>query len=464
MPTFALIDGNSFYASCQVAFDPSLKNRPVVVLSNNDGCVVAANSHAKALEAGVNQQYGRGGFQAARSDSMMFQPYFKVANRLKKHKTAVFSSNYELYADMSQRMHAIIGQFSPHHEIYSIDESFLDLSSQPIKNLTEYGLAIKQRVGQWIGIPVAVGIAPSKTLAKLANHIAKSQNHLNGVLDYGALSPERQMALLKTVKVGKVWGVGKQLSAQLEARQIFTAYDLQQACPKWVRKQFSVNVARTVQELNGQACFQLNEAHPNKQQIVSSRSFGQLLTNYDFMKQAVASYAAIAAAKLRQQNSVCKSISVSITTHKHKLNQAQYRNVYNIPLIYPTDNSVLLTKMAIRALRHIWRDGFAYQKASVTLTGLSDKGALQTDLFAPDPKFSGNLQSDKLMQVMDQLNLKMGRETLQLANSGLKQQENWKMNRASMSPRYTTHWSELLKVRATPQAYRLVGEANIVRS
>ena len=450
MPTFALIDGNSFYASCQMVFDPSLQNRPVVVLSNNDGCVVAANSQAKALEAGMSQQYGQGGYHAARSDSMMFQPYFKVTAFLKQHHAAVFSSNYELYADMSQRMHTIIGQFSPHQEIYSIDESFLELSTLPIKNLTEYGQQIKQRVNQWIGIPVAVGIAPSKTLAKLANHIAKKQMNLNGVLDYASLPAETQAALLKTIKVGKVWGIGKRLSQQLEAKQILTAYDLQQACPKSIRKQFSVNVERIVQELNGQACLLLNETHPNKQQIVSSRSFGQLVTELDFMQQAVASYTATAAAKLRQQNSVCKRISVFITTHKYKPDHPQYRNVYQIPLIYPTDNSVLLTKMAIRALKHIWLNGYQYQKASVTLSELSDKGALQIDLFADNPQFSGNPRSDKLMKVMDTLNLSMGKGTIQLANSGL-QQQTWRMNRNLMSPRYTTQWPDLLRVKATPE-------------
>jgi len=447
MPTFALIDGNSFYASCQMVFDPSLQKRPVVVLSNNDGCVVAANALAKSLDQQQSRHFGEGGYHAARSDSMMFQPYFKVAPLLKQHNTAVFSSNYELYADMSQRMHTIIGQFSPHQEIYSIDESFLELSSLCIENLSDYGQQIKQRVRQWIGIPVAVGIAPSKTLAKLANHLAKKQPDLNGVLDFTTLSKSTQTALLKTVKVGSIWGVGKRLSQQLEANQILTAYDLQQACPKAIRKQYSVNVERIVQELNGQACLLLNETHPNKQQIVSSRSFGNLVTDYDSMKQAVASYTATAAEKLRKQKSRCKRLSVFITTHKHKADKPQYRNVYQIPLIYPTDNSVLLSKMAIRALDHIWLAGYEYQKAAVTLSELSDKGALQTDLFAPNPKFSGNPQSDKLMQVMDQLNLKMGRNTVSLANTGLQQQNRWKMNRNLMSPRYTTQWGELLRVK-----------------
>lgn len=447
MPTFALIDGNSFYASCQIAFQPALQNRPVVVLSNNDGCIVAANAHAKALDQKLVRSLGSGGYHAARTNSMMFQPYFKVAKLLKQHNAAVFSSNYELYADMSQRMHDIIGQFSPHQEIYSIDESFLELSTLPIENLSDYAQQIKQRVHQWLGLPVAVGIASSKTLAKLANHLAKKQPNLNGVLDFGALSPGTQSALLKQVKVGQVWGVGKRLSQQLESRNILTAYDLQQACPKSIRKQFSVNVERIVEELNGQACFSLHETHPNKQQIISSRSFGQLVEQYDLLKQAVASYTATAAHKLRQQNSVCKRLSVFITTPPFQTDRPQYRNLYQIPLIYPSDNSVLLSKVAIKALNHIWKPGYAYQKAAVTLSDLSPKGALQTDLFAPNPRYSGNPKSDQLMQVMDELNHKMGKGTLNLANCGLQQQNLWRMNRKLMSPRYTTRWNELLTVR-----------------
>lgn len=447
MPIFALIDGNSFYASCQIAFQPALQNRPVVVLSNNDGCIVAANGHAKALDQKLVRSLGSGGYHAARANSMMFQPYFKVAKLLKQHNAAVFSSNYELYADMSQRMHHIIGQFSPHQEIYSIDESFLELSTLPIDNLSDYAQQIKQRVHQWLGLPVAVGIASSKTLAKLANHLAKKQPNLNGVLDFESLSHNTQSLLLKQVKVGQVWGIGKRLSQQLEAKHIHTAYDLQQACPKSIRKQFSVNVERIVAELNGQACFSLHETHPNKQQIISSRSFGQLVESHALMKQAVASYTATAAQKLRQQNSVCKRISVYITTPPFQTDRPQYRNLCQIPLIYPSDNSALLSKVAIKALNQIWKPGYAYQKAAVTLTDLSEKGALQTDLFAPNPRYSGNPKADQLMQVMDELNHKMGKGTLNLANCGLQQQTRWRMNRNLMSPRYTTRWNELLIVR-----------------
>lgn len=448
MPLFALIDGNAFYASCQIAFQPALAERPVVVLSNNDGCIIAANAHAKALDAQLSQRFGVSGYRAATAQSMMFQPYFKVAKLLKQHNTAVFSSNYELYADMSQRMHRVIGQFSPHQEIYSIDESFLELSSLPIGHPSDYGQQIRQRVRQWLGLPVAVGIAPTKTLAKLANHLAKQSLSFNGVLDWSALPTPTRSAWLKQVKVGKVWGIGKQLSQQLEAQGIHSAYDLQQACPKSIRKRFSVQVERIVLELNGQSCFALNQNPSAKQQIVSSRSFGQKVTDYTSMQQAVASYTATAAHKLRQQGSVCQRLSVTIATSPFQSGQPHYRNTRLIPLIYPTDNSVLLSKMALKALKRLWRPGLEYHKAAVTLSELSPKGALQTDLFAPDPRYSGNPKADRLMQLMDDLNLKMGQGTLNLANSGLTQTHRWKMNRNLMSPRYTTQWNELLRVKA----------------
>ncbi|WP_019557556.1 Y-family DNA polymerase [Thiomicrorhabdus arctica] len=458
MKKYALVDGNSFYASCEIAFNPALKSRPVVVLSNNDGCIVAANHLAKQLDHYLKQPFERGGYHAAQKDSMMFQPYFKVARLLKKHNTAVFSSNYELYADMSQRMHAISAQFAPRQEIYSIDESFLDFSNLIKDDLTLYAQQLKQTVFQWIGIPVAVGIGASKTQAKLANHLAKKSSHCMDVLDLTCLSQERQDALYKTVKVGKVWGIGKQLSQKLESQNIVTAYDLKYSDPKTIRQQFSVNVERTLLELNGQACFPFHE-HTlaklsdnyaekinEKKQIISSRSFGKLVEHFDDMRQAVASYTAVAAEKLRGQKGACQMITVYITTPPYRENVLQYQNQISLPLIYPSDSTVLLSKMSLRALKKIWKPGFQYLKASVSLSQINPKGAIQTDLFAPNPHYSGNQKSDALMLVMDQMNHRMGKGSLQLANSGLHQQ-SWKMNRNLMSPRCTTRWNELQTVK-----------------
>ena len=447
MPIYALVDGNSFYASCQIAFAPHLQNRPVVVLSNNDGCIVAANQIAKDLEKKLQQQpnYGNGGYHAARPQSMMFQPYFKVAALLKKHNTVVFSSNYELYADMSQRMHAITAEFARRQEIYSIDESFLDLTQVPAADLTSHAQQLKKRVKQWIGIPVAVGIGHSKTQAKLANHLAKKIDGFEGVLDLTTLPQETVNALYKKVKVDHVWGIGKRLSQQLQAQHILTAYDLKHADIKTLRKRFSVNMERTVRELNGEACLGFHETPDDKQNIVSSRSFGQLVETFELMRQAVSSYTATAAAKLRAQGSVCQRISVSITTPPFQTQRPQYRNQITLPLIYPTDSTVLLTKMAHRALQQIWQPGFQYHKASVMLSHIQPKSALQVDLFAPNPQFSGNPKSDRLMQTIDHLNRQMGRHTIQLASNGLNKNQ-WQMNRKLMSPRYTTRWEDLLTI------------------
>ncbi len=447
MPIYALVDGNSFYASCQIAFQPWLKSRPVVVLSNNDGCIVAANQIAKDLEKQLTapRDYGLGGYRAANSDSMMFQPYFKVAPLLKKHNTVVFSSNYELYADMSQRMHAITAEFANRQEIYSIDESFLDFTHIPKQQLSKHALTLKQRVWQWIGIPVAVGIGRSKTQAKLANHLAKKIPHFNGVLDLSSMHETTLNTLYKQVKVGSIWGIGKRLSKQLIANGMITAYDLKTANIKTLRKQFSVNLERIVLELNGEACLEFHQTPDDKQNIVSSRSFGVLVNDFNAMREAVSSYTATAAEKLRDQNSCCQLLTVWITTPPHQKRYPQYRNQYSIPLIYPTDSTILLTKIAHKALKQIWREGYHYQKASVMLSKIQHKSALQTDLFAPDPQFSGNPKSDQLMNTLDQLNRKMGKQTIQLASSGL-QQKTWRMNRRLMSPRYTSRWEELLRI------------------
>lgn len=444
MPLFALVDANSFYASCEIAFQPSLEKRPVVVLSNNDGCIVAANKIAKDLANQQNLNYGSGGYRAAKPTSMMFQPYFKVKGFLARHNTAVFSSNYELYGDMSTRMHRLVAEFGSAQEIYSIDESFLDLSGMKHWDLTAYGQQIKQRVKQGLGLPIAIGIAPSKTLAKLANHLAKKLDGYEGVLDLSALSETSINLLLKNLSVGEVWGIGKQLAAQLQAGGIYSALDLKLANPNLLKRRSSI-IERIIMELNGIACIQLQEVSAAKQQILSSRSFGRGVTEYADMEQAVASYTARAAEKLRSQSSVCQTISVYIRTDPFKT--PRYTNHQTLGLVYPSDNSSLLIQMAKRALKRIWQPGLVYQKTGVTLSEISPKGALQLDVFAPNPKYSANPKSDSLMQVLDEVNRKMGRGKLHLAAEGLSNNKDWRMRRDYCSPRYTTRWDELLIVR-----------------
>lgn len=448
MSVFALVDANSFYASCQEAFDPALKHRPVVVLSNNDGCIVAANQRAKALDAWLKankRDFGAGGYRAARPESLMYQPYFKVRPYLEKMQAAVFSSNYELYADMSNRLHHILGTFARHQEVYSIDESFLDLSGMPAEELTDYAEEMKRTVWQWIGLPVAVGLGSTRTLAKLANHLAKRHESYRGVLSLVGMQTKTLDFLLKQVEIDDVWGVGRKTSVKLHAQKVNTAYDLKQADLAWVRKHYSIQMVKTVRELRGESCLNL-EAMTQQRQIISSRSFGQAVTTLFDMEQAVATYIARAAEKLRAQNSVCQFVTVYIRTSPFKAKEAFVKNAQTVPLVYPSDNTVLLVKQAKRALRSIWQDGLRYQKAGVVLSGVVKKSAIQLDCFAPDPKFSANPKADALMNVMDGLNKKYGAQTLHLATTRFKQPAAWQMLRNQMSPRFTTRWEELLTV------------------
>ena len=359
MAIFALIDANSFYASCEIAFQPGLINRPVVVLSNNDGCIVAANAHAKALNRYLTKPLGAGGYRAAQPTSILFQPYFKVERLLKAHKTKVFSSNYELYADMSQRLHTLIGQFAPKQEIYSIDESFLDLTGFASHNLTDYGQQIRQTILRGLGLPVAVGIGRSKTLAKLANHLAK-KGDFSGVLDLTVLSEPAINLLLKNVAIGDIWGIGKQLRQQLQNVGIHSALDLKLADPNKLSKRFSVNILRSHLELNNQACLQLDEIDEPKQQILRSRSFGQAVSERQDLRQALVSFASRAAEKLRAQGSVCQAVTVFCTTNPFKPEQGAYRNSCSLRLTLATDDTRLIAEQVKLGVDKLWREGFVY--------------------------------------------------------------------------------------------------------
>ncbi|WP_319380969.1 Y-family DNA polymerase [Thiomicrorhabdus sp.] len=446
MPLYALIDGNAFYASCQIAFQPELKHRPVVVLSNNDGCIVAANDLAKQLDRHYFKQrnLGAGGYHAAIPNSMMFQPYYKVAGLLKRHNTAVFSSNYELYEDMSQRMHRITAGFAERQAIYSIDESFLDFGNLTFAAADQHARRLKQTVQQSLGLPVAVGIGRSKTEAKLANRLAKKLQYNHGVFNLGSLSEQAHDALLKTLEVGEVWGVGKRLASSLYEQNIRSAYDLKHADGKLIRRQYSVHLERTVQELNGQACLPFYEAHPYKQQIISSRSFGRSVTQLQEMRQAVTHHVCKAAEKLRRQQCRCTSLSVHIRTADHTF-KPTYRNQQTIVWIQPTDDSIQLSRYAHQALQAIWQTGFDYAKTGIVLNNIEPWGNEQFDLFAPPENPETERKSAVLMQLMDRINRQKGQNSLQLGSCGL-QNSAWKMKRNLMSPRYTTQWDELLTV------------------
>lgn len=445
---FALVDGNNFYASCEMAFNPSLWRRPVVVLSNNDGCIVSANALAKQIDFSAHahhQKLGIHGFRAAKANSMMFQPYFKVKALLEKHHTAVFSSNYELYADMSNRMHSISAQFSPKQEIYSIDESFLDLTGIPLNNLTDLANDLRSTVHQWLHLPVAVGIAPTKTLAKLANHWAKQHPDFQGTLNLSELSPTAQQHLFHKTDVGKIWGIGNRLSKQLKTKGVQTVEDLKCLPLHHARKAFSITLERTIRELNGEPCLKTREAE-DKKQIISSRSFGTPVTQKKDMAQALTSHIATASRKLRKQGSVCQLLTLYFKTSPFNPTSQSHSPSITLPLDYPTDNTILLAKAAKGGLERIWQSGYAYHKAGVILSEISPQFSYQTDFFLPQIDDAYRHKVERMVSLSDQLNQQLGNNSLYLLSEGIKEKTSWQMKRERMSSRYTTQWSELLRV------------------
>jgi DNA polymerase V len=420
----ALIDGNNFYVSCERVFQPELEGKPVVVLSNNDGCVVARSQEVRAL--GVP----------------MGAPWFKLRDLAKQHGIIAKSSNYTLYADMSQRMHAVIGQFAPEQEIYSIDETFLDLTGFN-RDLIEYGIQIRKRVRQWTGIPVCVGIGSSKTLAKLANHSAKKvlvPEMANGVVNFNQIPPVELSQLFGSIDVGEVWGVGRRNKERLNDIGIQTVRDLRDVSISRIRKEFNVVLARTVAELNGESCLALEEVAPPKQQIVSSRSFGQPVFLLEDLNEAVVSYASRAAEKLRKQNHVAGAIQVFVQTNPFKPDEPQYNNGVTVKLVKQTDNSFLLAEAALYGLKRIYKPGYAYKKAGVMLGVLCPENLVPVDLFTgfDEPETQ---RARALMATLDEINARMGRGTVRSAGEGI--QKPWAMRSDNKSKAFTTDWDQL---------------------
>ncbi|WP_045490599.1 Y-family DNA polymerase [Pseudomonas sp. StFLB209] len=418
--TFALIDCNSFYASCERVFRPDLAKTPIVVLSNNDGCVIARSYDAK--------RYVK-----------MGAPYFQIKDDLRRHGIIAFSSNYALYGDMSERVMTIIESMVPAVEIYSIDEAFADLTGIQ-GDLTAFGRKIRTAVHRCTGIPVGVGIGPTKTLAKLANNMAKRlQAHTGGVVDISEL--HKRNWVLRNSKVGEVWGVGKRMQAHLEAMGIITAMDLANADAWNLRQKFSVVIEKTARELAGTACLDLAEAEPPKQEICSSRMFGTRLTEIQPVKEAVATYVSRAAEKLRAQGSVCKRMRVSIRTGMFNPDEARYAQGALVELPYPTNDTLLLTRAGSEAVERIFRPGFRYSKAEVLLLDLRQPGEFTGDLFAARQ----SLGIDRVMSVMDEINGRWGRGTVRSA--AVPAAPDWAMKRELMSGSYTTRLDQLWTVK-----------------
>jgi DNA polymerase V len=418
---FALVDCNNFYASCEKLFRPDLKHTPVVVLSNNDGCVVARSKEAKAL--GLK----------------MGVPLFQVQGEIRKHGIVCFSSNYALYADLSNRVMTIIEQEAPRVEVYSIDEAFMDLTGvDHAVDLLTFGKQVKAKVDQWTGITVGVGIAPTKTLAKLANNAAKKYPATGSVVDL--MDPDRQKRLLALVDVSDVWGVGRHTTEKLRSRGIHTALDLANADPKTIRSEFSVVMERTIRELNGVSCLDLECVRPTKQQIICSRSFGHKVTDKQELREAIAKYTTRAAEKLRGEKRLCRVVSVFIRTSPFIPNEPQYARTLSAELPNPTDDTRDLLEVAEVLFHRIYRAGFRYAKGGVMLADFYEQGAFQQDLFRLD---STKLNSKALMTVVDQIN-HSGLGNVFFASQGVSPQ--WTMKREHLSPAYTTRWDELPKV------------------
>ncbi len=422
MPVFALVDCNNFYASCEKLFRPDLKDTPVVVLSNNDGCVVARSREAKLL--GIK----------------MGVPVFQIKAEMQRHGILAFSSNYALYADLSSRVMRTLEEMAPRVEVYSIDEAFLDLTGiESVLSLVEFGQQVRERIGHWIGITVCVGIAPTKTLAKLANHAAKKYPATQGVVDL--TNPDRQRRLLALVPVDDVWGVGKRLSKRLNALGIITALDLANASPRAIRDQFSVVLERTVRELNGESCIELEEIPPTKKQIVCSRSFGAKVTQFELLREAVCEYATRATEKLRKEQQQAKVMTVFIRTSPFKDNEPQYSNSASGELLIPSCDTRDFIELANHLLKRIWKDGFRYAKAGVMLSDFYDPGMFQPGLF---DDVSTRSNSQQLMSVLDTIN-QSGAGKVFFAGQGTK--KDWSMKREHLSPAYTTRWDQLPRVK-----------------
>ena len=417
----ALVDCNNFYVSCERMFNPRLEGKPVVVLSNNDGCAVSRSNEVKAL--GLK----------------MGEPWFKMEKLARQHGIIAYSSNYTLYGDLSARVMSVLSEFSPRQEIYSIDECFLDLDGFDPKSLMAYGQKIRLAVKRNVGIPVCVGIADTKTLAKLANHCAKKGlAGENGVCDFGTLNKEQCRTLFSNIPVKEVWGVGRRIAERLGNMGIDTIEALRRADPEYIRQQFSIVLERTVKELNGIPCIELEEVGTPRQQIMVSRSFGSEVTQLEDLSESVAYFTTRAAEKLRHDGSVAASLCVYVRTNPFKEDEPQYQRSMIVPLCQPSDDTTKLVNAALTGLKVIYRRGFRYKKSGVLLMGLQSKGTVQVTLFDNPAKLA---KSDSMMSVMDAINRKMGQRSMTIAASGIR--HRWAMRRERKTPNYTTDWNEL---------------------
>ena len=420
---YALIDCNNFYASCERVFDPSLHNRPVAILSNNDGCIIARSAEAKQLEI------------------PMGIPEFKIRPLINKHNIAVRSSNYALYGDMSRRVMETLQTCTPNIEVYSIDEAFAELSMGYMKSLEAYGQFIRKRVFKWTGIPVSVGIAPTKTLAKIANETAKKYSALNGVLVLD--EPGKTEQVLKRVPVGDVWGVGRNYSKTLKKYGVQTAWELSRQPDSWIRQTMKVTGLRTAWELRGKPCLTVEQTVEPRKGILSSRSFGVSVKNRDDLKEAVSLFASRAAEKLRAQQSVANTITVTLVTNKYAEHNGQYKFGISVNLPNATADTSVFSNVSKMVVDRLFDSSKIYKKAWVMLTGIVPENEIQANLFSP-AGYSN--KQHKLMESMDEVNARFGKQTMMIAGAGVGKNQSWRMKQEHLSPHYTTRWDELMEI------------------
>ncbi len=417
---YALIDANNFYVSCERAFNRKLSNVPVLVLSNNDGCVISRSQEVKNL--GIK----------------MGEPFFKIQSIVEKNNVVVFSSNYELYGDMSHRLHQILREFSPEVEIYSIDEAFIRiLPLQNGMNYLQYAKNIKNTISQYLSLPVGIGVGRTKTLSKIANHLAKKSEGIC-ILD----SEEKENTALKSTPIEEVWGIGRQYSKFLRKKIINTAWDFIQMPESWILKNMTKVGLKTLQELKGFPRIDLEEVRPKKQGIATTRSFSQKTDDFANVQEAIATHASRCSEKLRRQNSIATYLTVFIHTDPFAEHDSQYYNSKTLALPIPTNSQLEIVKFALKALNLIFEKGFYYKKAGVIVTELMDENSVQGNLFY---EFDTTKHSN-LMGKLDEINKKYGKDTVKLAIMG--QNKKWQLKREYLSPRYTTNWDEIIEVKA----------------
>ena len=415
---YALVDCNNFYASCERVFNPTLRHKPIVVLSNNDGCVVARSNEAKAL--GIP----------------MGAPAFEYKKLFQEYNVHVFSSNYALYGDMSNRVTRILRNYTPDLEVYSIDESFLQFKGFEAYDLVEYGKLIREDVLKNTLIPTCIGIAPTKALTKVANRIAKKYPQLGGV--YVIDAEEKRIKALKWLDIEDVWGIGRQFSKKLKAKGVNKALDFTLLPDDYVRKEFSVVGLRLKKELEGISAMELEDVK-TKKNIATTRSFDKTYEDKAYLQERIATFAATCAEKLRNQHSNCNLLTVFIYTNRFQVDMPQYYQSINVTIPFPTNSSIELIKFAKIGLDAIYKKGYAYKKAGVIVGGITPESEKQFNLFEDEhPKHR------KLMNVMDQMNFKYGVKKLKIGSQAL--DKTWKMRQDLLSPNYTTKWNDILTI------------------